>query len=219
MTELRRRMNDDMQVRGLADRTRETYRWAVSGLATCYRRSPDQISEQEMQSYLLHLIRERQRSWSTCNIVVPALRFLYHTTLRRGRGRRRRRRTRSCRSSTAWTVLMAEQATSGQRCFRSASGYIRHQPNCAQADSQSLATCSARGPSGVSWVRRRSWPSNSRTSTPWERYRATQVSTRSLLLTFQSSTSRGPGRCCSALDRCPINAARAAGVYWRMTAA
>lgn len=31
MTELRRRMNDDMQVRGLADRTRETYLWAVKG--------------------------------------------------------------------------------------------------------------------------------------------------------------------------------------------
>lgn len=85
MTELRRRMNDDMQVRGLADRTRETYLWAVSGLATCYRRSPDQISDQEIQAYLLHLIRERQRSWSTCNIVVQALRFLYYTTLKRDR--------------------------------------------------------------------------------------------------------------------------------------
>lgn len=85
MTELRRRMDDDMQVRGMADRTRETYLWAVSGLATFYRRSPDQISDQEIQAYLLHLIRERQRSWSTCNIVVQALRFLYHTTLKRDR--------------------------------------------------------------------------------------------------------------------------------------
>ena len=85
MTELRRRMNDDMQVRGLADRTRETYLWAVSGLATFYRRSPDQISDQEIQAYLLHLIRERQRSWSTCTIVVQALRFLYDTTLKRDR--------------------------------------------------------------------------------------------------------------------------------------
>ena len=85
MTELRRRMNDDMQVRGLADRTRETYLWAVTGLATFYRRSPDQVSEEEIQAYLLHLIRERQRSWSTCNIVVQALRFLYHTTLKRDR--------------------------------------------------------------------------------------------------------------------------------------
>ena len=29
MTELRRRMDEDMVVRGMADRTRETYLWAV----------------------------------------------------------------------------------------------------------------------------------------------------------------------------------------------
>jgi site-specific recombinase XerD len=34
---------------------------------------------------LLYLIRDRQRSWSTCNITVNALRFLYHTTLQRDR--------------------------------------------------------------------------------------------------------------------------------------
>ena len=38
MTELRRRMDEDMVVRGMADRTRETYLWAVEGLARHYRR-------------------------------------------------------------------------------------------------------------------------------------------------------------------------------------
>jgi len=85
MTELRRQMNDDMQVRGMADRTRETYLWAVSGLAKFYHRSPDQIADAEVQAYLLHLIRERRRSWSTCNIVVHGLRFFYHETLKRAR--------------------------------------------------------------------------------------------------------------------------------------
>lgn len=85
MTELRRRMNDDMQVRGLADRTRETYLSAVTGLARHYHRSPDQISDEEVQAYVLYLIRDRQRSWSTCNITVNAVRFLYHTTLKRDR--------------------------------------------------------------------------------------------------------------------------------------
>ena len=33
MTELRRRMDEVMIVRGLADRTRETSLWAVTGLA------------------------------------------------------------------------------------------------------------------------------------------------------------------------------------------
>ena len=85
MTALRRQMEDDMVVRGMADRTRETYLAAVTGLARHYQRSPDQISDEEVQGYLLYLIRDRQRSWSTCNITVNALRFLYHTTLKRAR--------------------------------------------------------------------------------------------------------------------------------------
>lgn len=83
MTELRRRMDDDMVVRGMADRTRESYLWAVTGLARFYRRAPDQIADEEVQAYLLHLIRDRHRSWSTCNIVVHGLRFFYHVTLKR----------------------------------------------------------------------------------------------------------------------------------------
>jgi integrase/recombinase XerD len=85
MTELRRRMDEDMIVRGFADRTRETYLWAVTGLARYYRRSPDRISDAEVQAYLRHLLQERRRSWSTCHIVVHGLRFLYHTTLKRDR--------------------------------------------------------------------------------------------------------------------------------------
>jgi integrase/recombinase XerD len=85
MTELRRRMDDAMVVRGMADRTRETYLRAVTGLARHYQRSPDQISDDEVQAYVLHLIRDRQRPWSTRNITVNALRFLYHTTLQRDR--------------------------------------------------------------------------------------------------------------------------------------
>lgn len=85
MTELRRRMDDAMIVRGFAVRTRETYLDVVRGLAKHYRRSPDLITDEEIQAYLLYLIRERQRSWSTCNIVVHGLRFFYHETLHRDR--------------------------------------------------------------------------------------------------------------------------------------
>jgi site-specific recombinase XerD len=85
MTQLRRQMDDDMAVRGLANRTREAYLAAVTGLAKHYRRSPDQISDEEVQAYLLHLIRDRHRAWNTCHIVVHGLRFLYHTTLKRDR--------------------------------------------------------------------------------------------------------------------------------------
>lgn len=85
MTKLRRRMDDDMVARGFADRTRESYLWAVTGLARFYHRSPDQISDAEIQAYLVHLLRDRQRSWSTCNVVANGLRFFYHPTLKRDR--------------------------------------------------------------------------------------------------------------------------------------
>ncbi len=85
MTELRRRMIDDMGVRWMAKATQEAYLAAVVGLARFYRRSPDQISDAEVQAYLLHLMRDRKRAWNTCNIVVHGLRFLYHVTLKRDR--------------------------------------------------------------------------------------------------------------------------------------
>ena len=85
MTELRKRMDDDMVARGFASRTRSSYLWAVTSLARFYRRSPDQISDEEVQAYLVHLHRERQLSASTCNVVSSGLRFFYHVTLKRHR--------------------------------------------------------------------------------------------------------------------------------------
>jgi len=83
MTELRTRMDNDMLVRGMADRTREAYLAAVTRLARHYHRSPDQLSPQEIQAYLVHMLREEHLAWSTCSIAVHACRFLYHTTLGR----------------------------------------------------------------------------------------------------------------------------------------
>jgi len=83
MTTLRMRMDNDMLVRGMAERTRETYLAAVTRLARHYRRAPDQLSPEEIQAYLVHMLREEKLAWSTCNIAVQAFRFFYHTTLGR----------------------------------------------------------------------------------------------------------------------------------------
>ena len=68
-------------MRGLARRTHETYIAAVVRLAKYYRRSPDQLTNDEVQAYLAHLILERKLSWSTCSQAANAFRFLYHVTL------------------------------------------------------------------------------------------------------------------------------------------
>lgn len=81
MSELRTRMIRDLTVRGLAPRTHKAYITAVIGLAKHYRRSPDQITNDEVQTYLAYLIQERKLSWSTCSQAANAFRFLYHVTL------------------------------------------------------------------------------------------------------------------------------------------
>ncbi len=83
MSALRKQMDGDLVVRGMSVRTREAYLGAVAGLAKHYGRRPDQVSEAEVQQYLLHLIEERKLAWSSCNIVVQGLKFFYRVTLKR----------------------------------------------------------------------------------------------------------------------------------------
>ena len=51
MNALRKQMEADMALRGLAYRTREAYLNGVAKLAKFYGRRPDQISEAEVQRY------------------------------------------------------------------------------------------------------------------------------------------------------------------------
>ena len=83
MTKLRRRMIEDMQLRGLAPRTQESYLAAVSGLARHYKRSPDLLSEEELRSYFLHLVSERQLSPSSILLYRAGIRFFFERTLGR----------------------------------------------------------------------------------------------------------------------------------------
>ena len=81
MTPLRQRMLDALVLRGLAVRTQEAYIGAVAGLARHYRRSPDTLTADEVQRYLLHLLRERKLSRSSVNQYGSACRFFYGSVL------------------------------------------------------------------------------------------------------------------------------------------
>ena len=58
MSPLRLRMIEDMKLAGLAPATQALYIAAVCSLAAYHRRSPDELSEEEVRAYLLSL-RER----------------------------------------------------------------------------------------------------------------------------------------------------------------
>ena len=81
MTELRQRMIDQMTLRGFALKTHEAYLHAVTGLASYYATPPDQLGQEQIQAYLLYLMRERQLAWSSVNVATQGIRFFYHRTL------------------------------------------------------------------------------------------------------------------------------------------
>ena len=83
MTPLRKRLIEDLQLRNFAKGTIKSYVNHVSRLARFFRRSPDQLDEEQVRAYLVHLVQERKISWSYYNVSVCAFRFLYRVTLGR----------------------------------------------------------------------------------------------------------------------------------------
>lgn len=82
MTPLRKRMDDAMLLRGFAERTRETYLSCVSALARYYGTSPDTLSPEQLQAYLLHLITEKKLAYASVNQAACAFRFLFVRVLK-----------------------------------------------------------------------------------------------------------------------------------------
>lgn len=83
MTRLRKRMIEDLRLRGYADRTVEAYVRAVAQLAQFYARSPDQLIEDEVRQYFLHLSTVRNVARSTLTIALCGIKFFYEQTLGR----------------------------------------------------------------------------------------------------------------------------------------
>ena len=81
MTPLRQRLIEDLQIRNYAPGTIRSYVDHVSWFARYHGRSPDQLDQEHVRAYLVHLVRERKISWSHYNITVCALRFFYQVTL------------------------------------------------------------------------------------------------------------------------------------------
>jgi integrase/recombinase XerD len=82
MTPLRCRMIEDMRLAGLTARSQAIYVKAVRRLAAYYRRSPGELSEEEVRSYLVKL-RDRGAARGTFKVAVYAVQFLYEHTLGR----------------------------------------------------------------------------------------------------------------------------------------
>jgi site-specific recombinase XerD len=80
---LRRRMIEDMTVRGFTAATQRGYITAVRTFTVFFGRSPDQATAEDIRSFQLHM-RSQGASATSMNAAVSALRFFFGVTLGRG---------------------------------------------------------------------------------------------------------------------------------------
>jgi integrase/recombinase XerD len=83
MTELRKRMIECLQLRGLSARTQEMYVRAVRQLAEHYHKAPDVITEEELRQYFLYIKNVKQYSRSASTIALCGIKFFFEHTLHR----------------------------------------------------------------------------------------------------------------------------------------
>ena len=80
MGALREKMVAEMKLRNFASRTQKSYLAVMVGLAKHDRQFPDQLTQEQIRTYLLHL-QERGLSSSSQNVAISGLRFFYQQVL------------------------------------------------------------------------------------------------------------------------------------------
>jgi site-specific recombinase XerD len=83
MTPLRQRMIEDLQLRGLSERTQEMSVRAVRQLAEHYHKAPNRITEEELRDYFLSLKNVKHSSRAASTIALCGSKFFYEQTRKR----------------------------------------------------------------------------------------------------------------------------------------
>ena len=83
MIKLRDKMDHDMQIAGLSQRTREAYLRAVRQLVEHYAVPPGRLDEGQVQGYLLYLKNKKGYSPASMRIVHAGIKFFFSYTLKR----------------------------------------------------------------------------------------------------------------------------------------
>ena len=80
---LKRRMTEDLQLRGFSPHTQKEYLMRVTLFARYFKRLPDKLGEKEVKECFLHLVRDKHASYGVLNMTHCALKFIYTVTLGR----------------------------------------------------------------------------------------------------------------------------------------
>ncbi|MDY6842128.1 MAG: site-specific integrase [Pseudomonadota bacterium] len=81
-TQLRIQFENYLTLERCSDRTIESYVQAIQKLAAHYHKRPETLTNQQVQDYLLYLIRERKLAWNSCNVAVSAINRFYRGFLK-----------------------------------------------------------------------------------------------------------------------------------------
>ena len=76
-TDLRTQFFNYMTLQRFADHTQRTYVTGVKGLADYYNQSPDTLTNEQIQSYLLYLLKDRNLTWGTVNAYLSGIICFY----------------------------------------------------------------------------------------------------------------------------------------------
>ena len=78
---LQKKMIEDMQLRGYAERTQSSYLRAVRQLTNYWHRPAEEITEQQVRDYFLYCKNEAGWSAATMRIAYSGIKFFYTVTL------------------------------------------------------------------------------------------------------------------------------------------
>lgn len=83
MTALRKAFIRHLTLQRFSRKTHQAYIGAVNDLAKYHRKSPDTLTDVQIQDYFIHLIDERKSAWNTCNIKFSGIKSFYQNVLGR----------------------------------------------------------------------------------------------------------------------------------------
>jgi integrase/recombinase XerD len=81
MTELRKKMIREMELRNLSENTQRSYLQTVYALSKHYMQSPDKLTKEMIEEYLLYLKKEKGNALTTIGSAITGIRFLYNHVL------------------------------------------------------------------------------------------------------------------------------------------
>lgn len=116
MTPLRKRMIEDMQLKGYSQNTQAAYLHAVHNLASHYHKSPAEMNEEQLRAYFLHLTQVQRCAQGTLRIARSGIKFCFAITLQRNwpvLGL-----IRACKQSPLPVVLSRQEVRSVLACVR-----------------------------------------------------------------------------------------------------